>query len=75
MTTLSMAVSVAVVMLDRIRSGPAQERRHKLYVDFSLFGVGFLSQPSEPALEVITTAPRVTCLTFEILTKKWSAYH
>ena len=67
MTTLSIAVSVAVVMLDNIRTEMFREKRHQLYVDFPLFCVGFLGQSSEPALEVVTASPGITWLTFVIL--------
>jgi len=67
MTTLSIAVSVAVVMLDNIRNETNRRRRHKLYVDLPLLCVRFLGQPSEPAFEVISASPGVTRLTFVIL--------
>lgn len=68
MTTLSIAVSVAVVMLDNIKTEPTQKKRHQLYVDLPLFCVGFLGQSSEPALEVFAASSGVTWLTFVILT-------
>lgn len=67
MTTLSIAVSVAVVMLDNIRAGMGQDKRHQLYVDFPFLCVGFLGQPSKPALEVITASSGVARLTFIVL--------
>jgi len=67
MTTLSIAVSVAVVMLNNIRTETVREKRHKLYVDLPLFRVGFLGQSSKPALEVVAASPRITWLTFVIL--------
>ena len=67
MTTLSIAVSVAVVMLDNVRAERTQEKRHQLYVDLPLFCVGFLGQSSKPALEVVTASPGVSRLTFVIL--------
>lgn len=69
MTTLSIAVSVAVVMLDSVRTETIREMRYQLYVDLPFLCVGFLSQPSKPTLEVITTCPGVTWLTFEILSE------
>jgi len=67
MTTLSIAVSVAVVMLDNIRTEVIQEKRHRLYVDFPLLRVSLLSQSGEPTLEVVASGPWVTRLTFVIL--------
>jgi len=67
MTTLSIAVSVAVVMLENVRTEINQERRHQLYVDLPFLCVGFLGQSSKPALEVVTASPGVTWLTFVIL--------
>lgn len=67
MTTLSMAVSVAVVMLDNIRTRAAQTWRHELYVDLPLSCIGFLGQSGEPALKVVATGSRVTWFTFIIL--------
>ena len=67
MTTLNIAVSVAVVMLDDIRTATIKEKRHQLYVDLPFFCVGFLSQPSKPALEVVPASPGITWLTFVIL--------
>ena len=73
MTTLSIAVSVAVVMLDSVRAEAMREMRHQLYVDLPFLCVGFLSQSSKPTLEVIAACPRITWLTFVILSKKRSA--
>ena len=70
MTTLSMAVSVAVVILDKIRARTTKNETHKLYIDLSLFCVSFLRQSSEPALEVIAASPRITWLTIVILADK-----
>ena len=67
MTTLSIAVSVAVVILDNIRIEPKGEERHQLYVDFTLFCVSFLGQPSKPALKVIAASPGIARLTLVIL--------
>jgi hypothetical protein len=67
MTTLSIAVSVAVVMLDNIRIGPKGEERHQLDVYLTLFCVSFLGQPSKPALKVIAASPGITRLTLVIL--------
>jgi len=67
MTTLSIAVSVAVVMLARVRTETDQRGRHKLDVDLPLLCVRFLGQPSKPALEVISASPGVTRLTFVVL--------
>ena len=67
MTTLSIAVSVAVVMLNNIRTELSQGERHKLYVDLPLLCVRLLGQPSKPALEVISAGPGVTRLTFIVL--------
>lgn len=68
MTTLSIAVSVAVVMLNKIRTETVRERKkHKLYVDLPLFCIGFLGQSSKPALEVVAASPGITWLTFVIL--------
>jgi len=76
MTTLSIAVSVAVVMLDDIRTVTIKEKRHQLYVDLPFFCIGFLSQPSKSALEVVAASPGITWLTFVILpnntTVSWS---
>ena len=73
MTTLSIAVSVAVVMLGSVRTEAMRKVRHQLYVDLAFLCVGFLSQASKPTLEVIAACPRVTRLTFEILSGKQSA--
>jgi hypothetical protein len=67
MTTLSIAVSVAVVMLDKIRTEPIRDKRHQLYVDLPLFCIGFLSQSRKPALEVVAARSEITWLTFVIL--------
>jgi hypothetical protein len=69
-TTLSMAVSVAVVILDGIRIGTTRKRSHRLYVDLPLFCIGFLGQSSEPTLEIVAAPSWVTWLTFIILAKK-----
>jgi len=67
MTTLSIAVSVAVVMLKNVRTETNKEERHQLYVDLPLLCVGFLGQSSKPTLKVVAARPGVTLLTFVIL--------
>ena len=67
MITLNIAVSVAVVMLDDIRTVTIKEKRYQLHVDLPFFCVVFLGQPSKPALEVIPASPRITRLTLVVL--------
>lgn len=66
-TTLSIAVSVAVVILCNVRIEAIREKRYRLYVDFPLFCVGFLGQSSKPTLEVVAASPGITRLTLIIL--------
>jgi len=67
MTILNIAVSVAVVMLDNIRTETNQWRRHKLYVDLPLLRARFVGQPSKSAFKVISASPGVTRFTFVVL--------
>lgn len=66
-TTLSMAVSVAVVILNKIRTRTSENQRHRLNVDLSFLCIGLLGQSSEPALKVIAASSGVTWLTIIIL--------